>query len=74
MIEKSDSPPNLARRDAETLMMLGGFMAVLALPVLVATFWAGSAFAMGVNAISGLVLLGIGAAMLLRGYARFKRL
>ncbi len=74
MTEKSRDPAPFARRDAETLMMLGGFMAVLALPVLAGTFWAGSGFAMGVNAVSGLVLLAIGAAMLLQGYSRFKKL
>ncbi len=74
MTEKPQAPSPFARRDAETLIMLGGFMAILGLPVLVATFWAGSGFAMGVNALSGLVLLGIGLAVLLRGVSRFRKL
>ena len=74
MTEKPQEPSPFARRDAETLLMLGGFMAILGLPVLVGTFWAGSGFAMGVNALSGLVLLGIGLGVILRGYSKYKRL
>ncbi len=54
-------------RDAETLKMLGIFMGVLSLPVLIATFWAGMLFAMGINFISGLILLGVGVGFWLRG-------
>ena len=74
MTDNPQDPARFARRDAETLLMLGGFMAILALPVLVGTFFAGSAFAMGVNALSGLVLLGIGLGVMLRGYGRLKKL
>jgi len=54
-------------RDAETLKMLGIFMGVLSIPVLIATFWAGMPFAMGINFISGLILLGVGVGFWLRG-------
>lgn len=74
MSEPSQEQHGHTRRDAETLSMLGGFMAILALPVLLGTFWAGSAFAMFVNALSGLVLLAIGGGMLLRGLSQLRRM
>lgn len=55
------------RRDAETLMLLGGFLMFLAVPVMIGSFWADEAFATVVNLVAGLVLGGIGAGMFLRG-------
>jgi len=63
-----------SRRDGETMIVLGAFMALLAMPVLVATIWAGTSFAMAVNAGSGLVLLGIGAGFIWRGRGILSRL
>ncbi len=59
--------PDHKNRDAETMKMLGLFMGILSLPVLLATFWAGMPFAMGINFLSGLILLGVGIGFYLRG-------
>ncbi len=53
-------------RDAETLMMLGGFLCILAACVLVGTIWADTTMAAAVNAASGLIIMGIGGGMLMR--------
>lgn len=59
------------RRDGDTMMMLGGFVAILAVPVLIGSAFAGREHAMYVNIAAGVVLLAIGVGMLLRG--RFVR-
>lgn len=56
------------RRDGETLLMLGGFMAILSIPVLIGTAFAVREHAMIVNAIAGGVLLLTGAGFLFRGW------
>lgn len=64
------------QRDAETQMVLGGFVTFISIPVLVGTFWADRPHAMVVNIIAGLVLMGVGIAIGivgLRGYFRLKR-
>lgn len=63
----TDNDTGHAQRDAESLMMLGGFMTVLAIPVLIGTAFADSARAMIVNVGAGTILLLIGLAFLLRG-------
>ena len=60
-------------RDAETLMMLGGFMVILAVPVLFGTIFAESSRAMVVNVAAGGLLLAIGVGFFLRGRAKWKR-
>ncbi len=63
-------------RDAETQMVLGGFITFIAIPVLIGTFWAERPHAMVVNIIAGLVLLCIGVSLGLlgfRGYRSLKR-
>ncbi len=60
-------------RDAETLMMLGGFMAILAVPVLFGTFFDESSRAIIVNVAAGTLLLAIGVGFFLRGRAKRKR-
>lgn len=56
-----------SQRDAESLMMLGGFMVILAIPVLIGTAFADSGRAMIVNAGAGTLLLLIGLAFFFRG-------
>lgn len=55
------------RRDGETQQVLGIFMGVLALPVIVGTFFAGGMVQGVVCLLSGVVLLGIGIAFWLKG-------
>lgn len=64
-----DQPTDHTQRDADTFFILGGFITILALPVLAGIFWEESAHARIVNIGAGLVLLGIGILMLYRGFA-----
>ena len=54
------------RRDAEVLLVLGIFLVVLAVPVLVGTFWAEGAAQVFVNIVAGIIVGGIGVAMIFR--------
>lgn len=54
---------NHTQRDAETFLILGGFVILLGLPVTLGTLWESNFHAQVVNAVAGLVLLGIGGAM-----------
>ena len=56
-----------ARRDAETQMVLGGFITFIAVPVLIGTLWANTFRATVVNVAAGLVLLSIGVGIALYG-------
>ena len=62
------------KRDAETLMVLGGFMTILAIPVLIGTVWAATTIAQVVNLAAGLILLAIGVGVFLRGWWTGKNL
>ena len=62
------------RRDAETQVVLGIFMAVLAVFVLIGTIWADTTAALVVNVMAGTALLIIGLAFVLYGKRGFKRL
>lgn len=55
------------KRDADILQMLGIFLVVLAVPVLIGTFWAEGAFERTINILAGLIIGIIGAGMILRG-------
>lgn len=55
------------KRDAESLTALGIFLIVLAIPVLIGTFWAEGNVQRVVNVAAGMIVGGIGVAMLLRG-------
>lgn len=61
-------PHQHTRRDAETQLALGIFVSVIAIPVLIGTFWANSYKAVVVNLTAGVVLLGIGVAMAAWGF------
>ena len=61
------------RRDAETQILLGGFIFVLGIPVLIGTWWAETTVARIVNVVAALVLLAIGAGFLLYGRSWLKR-
>ncbi len=56
------------RRDAETAIMLGGFIFVVSIPVLIGTFYATQSHAQIVNLLAGLVLCGIGATISFWGW------
>lgn len=63
------------QRDAETQMVLGGFVTFISIPVLLGTFWAERPHAIVVNIIAGLVLMSVGiiiGVIGLRGYLRLK--
>jgi hypothetical protein len=64
-----ESPPRAkhAQRDAETLMLLGGFLLLLSVPVMIGSFWADDGFTVAVNLAAGLVLGGVGLGLFLRG-------
>ena len=62
------------RRDSETQIVLGAFVSVIALPVLVGTFWAETPHARIVNIVAGLVLLGIGLGMVAWGFRTKKKI
>ena len=55
------------KRDAEILCALGTFVVVLSVPVLIGTIWAEGAVAALINVAAGLIVGGIGVAMILRG-------
>ncbi|MCP4645344.1 MAG: hypothetical protein GY851_33180 [bacterium] len=55
-------------------MVLGGFVAFIAVPVIIGTLWATTAHARVVNLLAGVVLFGIGAVMAVLGWAKNKRL
>lgn len=61
------------RRDAETQMLLGAFVFILGLPVLVGVFFEEETPARIVSIVSGLALVGIGAAFFLYGRRWFGR-
>ena len=55
------------QRDREVLTALGIFLVVLSIPVLIGTFFEEGLIPSIVNVVAGVVLLGIGAAMVWRG-------
>lgn len=66
---------HLGRRDAETQIALGLFITVIvAIPVLIGTFWADRAAAAVINVIAGLVLLGVGVGLGLFGWWKLGKL
>lgn len=82
MSEQNSTPPpvpeeqkkgDFSKRDAETQVALGGFVSVIAAPVILGTFWADRFSAMVVNLISGLVLLAFGLGLALYGFTRLRR-
>lgn len=61
------------KREAETQMVLGIFLSVIAIPVLIGTFWAETGRAMVVNAVAGVVLLAIGIGLAIWGRVTSKK-
>ena len=79
MSDTNEKPPEethgkFARRDAETQMVLGGFITFIAVPVLIGTLWADTFRATIVNVVAGLVLLSIGVAIALYGLKKRRAL
>ncbi|HRK35253.1 MAG TPA: hypothetical protein PLJ47_11720 [Candidatus Hydrogenedentes bacterium] len=67
--EKLEAKPvDHTKRDSETFLMLGGFLAILATIVLIATIVQDPGHARVVNGVAGIVLFLIGAGMFLWGY------
>ena len=58
------------RRDAEILTVLGVFLVVLAVPVLIGTYWAEGTVPRLVNIAAALIIGGIGGGMVWRGRRR----
>lgn len=54
------------KRDAESLRALGIFLVVLAVAVLIGTFWADTTMQALINVGAGLIVGGIGVGMLVR--------
>lgn len=75
--EKPESNPHeshhYTKREAETQMVLGIFLSVIAVPVLIGTLWADTGHAMVVNAVAGIVLLGIGIGLAVWGRITAKK-
>ena len=69
-----DTHGKFARRDAETQMVLGGFITFIAVPVLIGTLWADTFRATIVNVVAGLVLLSIGVGIALYGLKKRRSL
>ncbi|HDP35964.1 MAG TPA: hypothetical protein ENN29_12740 [Candidatus Hydrogenedentes bacterium] len=69
-----DNEARLAQRDAETQMALGIFISILAVPVLIGSFWADDMHSRVVNITAGAVLLGIGLGLLGYGWTKRSRL
>ena len=61
------------RRDAETALLLGGFVFIMAIPVLIGTFFAQQVHAQIVNFIAGMVLLGVGAGIAAWGWLTIRK-
>lgn len=55
------------QRDREVLTALGLFLVVLSVPVLIGTFFEEGLVPSIVNVVAGLIILGIGTAMIWRG-------
>lgn len=62
------------KRDGETLIALGLFLAVLGVPVILGIFWEPPGFVRWVSAVCGLALMGIGAAFIVKGRSLLVRL
>jgi len=72
MADTNEEPGNtehakFAKRDAETQMVLGSFVAFISIPVLIGTLWAEKLSARVVNLVAGSVLLAIGLGIALYG-------
>lgn len=69
----SENPDNKhLKRDGETMILLGIFLAVLAVPVLIGTLWSNSAVAAAVNAGASIALFGVAGAFYWRGRKLYK--
>lgn len=62
------------QRDGETQKVLGLFMGILAVPVIIGTFWADSFVHGAVCLLSGFVLLGFGIGFWLKGQHTLRQL
>jgi hypothetical protein len=61
------------KRDGETLIALGLFLAVLGVPVILGIFWEPPGFVRWVSAVCGLLLMGSGGAFMAKGVSLLKR-
>ena len=68
-----DAHARFAKRDAETQIALGLFVALIAVPVIIGTLWADRTSAIVVNLVSGVTLLGFGLAMAAYGFRKRAR-
>lgn len=73
-VEPRHTENEMLMRDGETSMAVGIFVAAIGLPVLIGTIWAlENPRAAVVNAICGLVLLGIGGGATWYGWGLYKQ-
>lgn len=74
MTDTPANSPEQRDRDAVTFFLLGGFFVVMGALVLLGTLWTlARPHAMVVNFVSGLVLFGIGLAMVIYGIRMRRR-
>ena len=68
--QEPGDPNRFAKRDAETQMMLGGFVTLISIPVLIGTFWADTTRAAVVNVAAGAILFAIGLGIAVYGWRK----
>ena len=74
MTERNDAAGEHTKRDAESILAIGIFLDVLAVPVFIGTFFEDDSFAQVVNVLAGLAIFTIGSLMIWRGVRTRRRI